>query len=108
MVFIKQVSDNRTVAMAMNNIPIKIGFALGGAVGTFGLALIGYQPGMTATPEFIRSFMWIFGGIPAVCYFLASMVLFFGYKITDEDAAMYARENAARLAAAAEAAKAQG
>jgi Na+/melibiose symporter-like transporter len=104
--FYKTGKDNRTVAMAMNNIPIKIGFALGGAVGTFGLALIGYQAGMTATPEFITKFMWIFGGIPAVCYFLASLVMLFGYKITDEEAAMYARENAARLAAAAEAPKA--
>ena len=49
--FYKTGKDNRTVAMAMNNIPIKIGFALGGAVGTFGLALIGYQAGMTATPN---------------------------------------------------------
>lgn len=93
--------DNRTVAMAMNNIPIKIGFALGGAIGTFGLALIGYQAGMTATPEFISKFMLIFGGIPAVLYVLGSLTMLFGYKITDEDAAMYARENAARLAAQA-------
>lgn len=99
--YYKTGKDNRTVAMAMNNIPIKIGFALGGAVGTFGLALIGYQAGMTATPEFITKFMWIFGGIPAVAYLLASIVMLVGYKITDEDAAMYARENAARKAAEA-------
>ncbi|HZK24021.1 MAG TPA: MFS transporter [Oscillospiraceae bacterium] len=91
--------DNRTVAMSMNNIPIKVGFALGGAIGTFGLSIIGYTAGMTATPEFVNGFMWIFGGIPAGFYLLASMIMFFGYKITDEDAAMYARENAARLAA---------
>lgn len=93
--------DSRTVAMSMNNIPIKIGFALGGALGTFGLSLIGYQAGMTATPEFIKSFMWIFGGIPAVLYLAASMTMHFGYKITDEDAAFYAKENAARRAALA-------
>ncbi|HZK24022.1 MAG TPA: MFS transporter [Oscillospiraceae bacterium] len=91
--------DNRTVAMSMNNIPIKVGFALGGAIGTFGLSIIGYTAGMTATPEFITGFMWIFGGIPAGFYLLASLIMLLGYKITDEDAAMYARENAAKLAA---------
>jgi GPH family glycoside/pentoside/hexuronide:cation symporter len=91
--------DNRTVAMSMNNIPIKVGFALGGAIGTYGLSMIGYTAGMTPTPEFINGFMWIFGGIPAAFYLLASLIMFFGYKITDEDAAMYARENAARMAA---------
>ena len=37
--------------------------------------------------------------LPELDYLLASLILFFGYKITDEDAAMYAREYAARLAA---------
>lgn len=85
--------------MAMNNIPIKIGFALGGAIGTFGLALIGYQPGMTVTTDFAVKFMWIFGGVPALLNTLASLTMLFGYKITDEDAAFYAKENAARMAA---------
>lgn len=93
--------DSRTVAMSMGNIPIKIGFALGGALGTFGLSLIGYQAGMTATPEFIKNFMYIFGGIPAVLYLAAALTMQFGYKITDEDAARYARENAERRAAQA-------
>ncbi len=97
--FYKTGKDNRTVAMAMNNIPIKIGFALGGAIGTFGLALIGYQPGMTVTTDFAVKFMWIFGGVPALLNTLASLTMLFGYKITDEDAAFYAKENAARMAA---------
>ena len=88
----------------MNNIPIKIGFALS-AVGTFGLALIGYQAGMTATPNY-HQIHGIFGGIHCSLLLKASLVMLFGYKITDEEAAMYARENAARLAAAAEAPKA--
>lgn len=96
--YYKTGKDNRTVAMAMFNIPMKIGFLLGGAVGTFGLALIGYEAGMTVTPEFIRNFMWIFGGTPALSYGLGSLIMFLGYKITDEDAAMYAKANAARAA----------
>ena len=99
--YYKTGKDSRTVAMSMGNIPIKIGFALGGALGTYGLSMIGYQPGMTATPEFIRSFMWIFGGIPAVLQLLACLTMQFGYKITDEDAAFYAQENAKRRAALA-------
>ena len=94
--------DSRTVAMSMGNIPMKIGFALGGAVGTYGLSLIGYQPGMTATAEFIKNFMYIFGGIPAALSLLAALILQFGYKITDEDAAFYASENAKRMAAQAQ------
>ena len=94
--------DSRTVAMSMGNIPTKIGFALGGAVGTYGLSLIGYQPGMTATAEFIKNFMYIFGGIPAALSLLAALILQFGYKITDEDAAFYASENAKRMAAQAQ------
>ncbi|MCR3922788.1 MAG: MFS transporter [Firmicutes bacterium] len=93
--------DSRTVAMSMNNIPIKIGFALGGALGTFGLSFIGYEAGMVASPEFIKSFMWIFGGIPAGLYLLGGLIMLFGHKITDEDAARYAQENAARRAAEA-------
>jgi Na+/melibiose symporter-like transporter len=99
--YYKTGKDSRTVAMSIGNIPIKIGFALGGALGTYGLSMIGYQPGMTATPEFIRSFMWIFGGIPAVLQLLACLTMQFGYKITDEDAAFYAQENAKRRAALA-------
>jgi Na+/melibiose symporter-like transporter len=100
--------DNRTVTMSLVNVPIKIATFIGGSVSLFGLALIGYEPGMQASPEFIRKFMWLFGGIPAICNLLAGLLNGFFYKIDDKEAALYSRENrereAARAAAAATAA----
>ncbi|MBE6038436.1 MAG: hypothetical protein E7218_04455 [Anaerofustis stercorihominis] len=97
--------DNRAVAMAMSNIPMKIGFAGGSAVGGYGLAFIGYEAGMEITEKFISDFMLIIGIIPAVLCLIAAAIFFFGYKIKDEDAAMYAKANIerdAQLAAAAQ------
>jgi Na+/melibiose symporter-like transporter len=93
--------DNRTVTMSLVNVPIKIATFIGGSVSLFGLALIGYQPGMAATPEFIKNFMWLYGGIPALCNLLACLVNGFFYKIDDKEAALYSKENREREAAAA-------
>jgi Na+/melibiose symporter-like transporter len=96
--------DNRTVTMSLVNVPIKIATFIGGSVSLFGLALIGYQPGMQATPEFIKNFMWLYGGIPALCNLLACLVNGFFYKIDDKEAALYSKENREREAARAAAA----
>lgn len=96
--FYKTGKDNRTVGMSMMNIPMKIGMAVGGAVGGFGLASIGFSTGMTVTASFISNFMWLLGGIPAAFYLLGSIVMAIGYRITDADAALYAKENAERVA----------
>jgi Na+/melibiose symporter-like transporter len=93
--------DNRTVTMSLVNVPIKIATFIGGSVSLFGLAAIGYQPGMQASPEFIRNFMYLYGGIPAVCNLLACLLNGFFYKIDDKEAALYSRENREREAAAA-------
>lgn len=99
--FHKTGQDNRAVAMGMMTFPVKIGLIVGGAVGSFGLALIGYTAGMTPTPEFVNSFMIVFALAPAILTFIAFIIFLFGYKITDADAAKYARENAERAAATA-------
>lgn len=90
--------DNRAVAMGTMSMPMKIGMMLGGALAGYGLSLIGYTAGMTPTPEFINNFMYLLGGLPSVFYILAALVMGLGYKITDADAAMYAKANAERTA----------
>ena len=94
--YYKTGKDNRATAMAMYNIPMKIGFMGGSAIGSYGLAMIGYQVGMEITEGFVHSFMFIIGGIPAALCILGAVIFFFAYRLKDEDVAMYARENAAR------------
>lgn len=98
----KTGKDNRAVAISMFNLQVKVGMTLGGAIVGYGLSIIGYKAGMEATPEFIKHFMLLFGGLPAILYFIGSIVMFKGYKITDEDAAWYAAENGKRMAALTE------
>ncbi|MFZ7120134.1 MAG: MFS transporter [Eubacteriaceae bacterium] len=93
----KTGKDNRAVAMSLMNVPIKIGMALGGAIGGYGLAIIGYTAGMMPTPEFTSKFMILFGGAPAALTFLAAMLMLLGYKLKDEDCKKYAEENAAKM-----------
>ncbi|MDR1908522.1 MAG: MFS transporter [Spirochaetaceae bacterium] len=93
--------DNRTVTMSLVNVPIKIATFLGGTVAMFGLGIIGYTPGMEVTAKFTSNFMYLYGGIPAICTFLACILNGFFYKIDDKEAALYARENREREAAKA-------
>ncbi|MDR2517676.1 MAG: MFS transporter [Spirochaetaceae bacterium] len=93
--------DNRIVTNSLMNIPMKVSQFVGGSLGLYGLALIGWKTGMEVTPEFTRKFMLLLGGLPAVCYFCASFMTLFLYKIDDREAALYARENAERAKARA-------
>jgi Na+/melibiose symporter-like transporter len=99
--FWKTRQDNRTVLMSMYNLPMKLGILIGGAIGAFGFAAIGYKAGEDPMliPHFARNFMFILGGAPALFYALSALIMGLGYKITDSDAAKYARENAERTAA---------
>jgi Na+/melibiose symporter-like transporter len=97
----KTGQDNRIVAMGTMVMPVKIGLWVGGAIGSFGLAAIGYTAGMTATPGFVVDFMALYALVPAACSLIAGLLILFGYHITDKDAAFYAKENAERMAAPA-------
>jgi Na+/melibiose symporter-like transporter len=92
--------DNRIVTNSLANIPMKVSQFVGGSLGLYGLSLIGWRTGMEVTPDFTRKFMFLLGGLPALCYFAASMMTLLLYKIDDKEAALYARENAERAAAA--------
>jgi Na+/melibiose symporter-like transporter len=96
----KTGQDNRVVAMGMMVMPVKIGLWIGGTIGSFGLAVIGYTAGMKATPRFVVDFMALYALVPAACSLLAGLLVLFGYHITDKDAAFYAKENAERMASA--------
>ncbi len=88
--------DFRTIAMAVMNVPTKIGFAIGGSAVSFGLAFIGYQADMVVTEQFTANFMRLIGLVPACLMLAAAAMAFLFYKLTDEQAEFYAKENEKR------------
>jgi Na+/melibiose symporter-like transporter len=92
----KSGKDNRTVVMSMFNVPMKLAVLLGGTVGAFALAFIGYEPGFNPAevPHFSRNFMFMFGCVPGILNAIGAVAFGLLYKISDTDAAKYARENA--------------
>ena len=90
--------DNRTMALTVMNWPVKVGFLAGGAVVGYGLDLIGYSQGMEVTAAFANKFMALFGLLPATFLVVTFTLAIFAYKLTDEQAAFYAAENAKREA----------
>ena len=94
--YYKTGKDNRAIAMSMYNIPMKIGFMLGGSIASYGLAFLGFEAGMVMTESFINRYMFLIGVVPAVLVAIAALIIHFGYKITDEDAAAYAKANMER------------
>ena len=97
--------DNRTMAVTVMNWPTKIGFALGGSLVGYGLAWAGYHApdaatGAAAYFESTSKFMIVLGLIPAICCAAGAVIILLFYKLTDEEAANYARLNAEREQAA--------
>ena len=109
--YYKTGKDFRTLSMSMSNIPMKVAMAVGGAIGGYVLAWIGFDGWNTqymagtldrtaeAFVSFQKSFITIYAAAPAIMSVLAVAIFMFGYKITDEDAKFYAQENAKRKAA---------
>jgi GPH family glycoside/pentoside/hexuronide:cation symporter len=99
----KSGKDNRTVVISLYNLPMKVAVLLGGTVSVFVLAFIGYTPGFNPaiTPNFTRNFMFMFACVPGILNGLAALIFGIGYRITDADAAKYARENTERSAVGA-------
>jgi len=102
--YYKTGEDNRTIAMAMFNIPIKIATMLAGTMGSLALGWINfdsvsiYGGALTATIQ--HGFMFWFALFPAICMAVGALLVLFGYKISDKDAAFYAAENAKKAAPA--------
>ena len=96
----KTGKDNRAVAAALFNLPVKFGTLFGGSIAAFGLAAIGYEAGIVMDAAMKSKFMFIFGALGAIFILIAALIMQFGYKITDKDAQFYASENANRAKAA--------
>ena len=97
--------DNRTMAVTVMNWPTKIGFALGGSLVGYCLAWAGYNPppvGTTIVPsfDFMNRFMISLGLLPTIFIVVGLLIIMVGYKLTDAQAAEYAKANAEREAAA--------
>ena len=95
--------DNRTMAVTVMNWPTKIGFALGGSLVGYGLAWAGYvAPTADTLPSFayMDRFMTVLGLIPAGLMILSALIILVAYKLTDAQAAEYAKANAERESAA--------
>lgn len=95
--------DNRTMAVTVMNWPTKISMALGGSLVGYGLAWAGYNaPTANQAAYFsnMNRYMMIWQLVPMATLILSAIVIILGYRLTDEEAARYARENAEREAAA--------
>ena len=91
--------DNRTMAVTVMNWPTKIGFALGGSLVGYTVGWAGYHApvdGAAAYFESMDKFLMVWGLFPAVLMVIGAVIIMLGYKLTDEQAAMYARANAER------------
>ena len=97
--------DNRTMAVTVMNWPTKIGFALGGSAVGFGIAWAGYVAPTSTTAAYFTNmsrYMMVLGLIPAICMLLAAVLVIFLYKLTDKEAAQYAKANVERESGKAE------
>lgn len=94
----KTGKDTRDIAISMYSVPMKIGMALGGAIATYGLSIIGYHYDIVVTETFQNQFMILLSVIPAALVLIGALIMQVGYKITDKDAEFYAAENAKRAA----------
>ena len=95
--------DNRTMAVTCMNWPTKISMALGGSLVGYGIAWAGYQPpvdGAMASFSSMGRFMTIIGLLPSLFLAVGIVVIALLYKLTDSQAAEYAKLNAEREAAA--------
>ena len=95
--------DNRTMAVTVMNWPTKIGFAFGGSLVGYAIAWAGYQApsgGNLGSFASMDRFMSVIGLIPGVLTLVGAVGILLFFKITDEQAAEYARANLERERAA--------
>ena len=96
--------DNRTMAVAVMNWPTKISMALGGSLASFGLAWAGYKApavaGAAGTFESMDKFMTVMSLAPGITATIAVVIIILFYKLSDKQAAEYAKANVEREAAA--------
>ncbi len=97
--YYKTGKDASAFIMSTFTIPIKVGLALATTLAGYGLAIIGYVPGMEATPEFTAGLMNIICFIPAGCGVIAIAIMSF-YSLTEGNLSKYMEANTLKRAAA--------
>ena len=90
--YYKTGKDASAFIMSLFTIPIKVGIAIATTLAGYGLALIGYVPGIQATPEFTSSLMDIICFIPAACGGVAMAIMSF-YSLTEGNLGRYMTAN---------------
>ncbi len=96
----KTGKDTRGICMGLASPPMKIGMAVGGTIGLKLLAASGYVAGFTPDAAWVTNFMNGAYLVPAFCMAAVAIIFILFYRISDADAARYAQENAAKMAAA--------
>lgn len=91
----KTGKDNRTYAMSLFGVAVKLGFIISSAVVAVVLSAAQYDE-VAATFGNPRAFVLLIGGIPAIVNVLYVLLYTFGYKITEEKSKEYAAANFAR------------
>ena len=94
--------DFRGIASAVMNWPTKIGMAIGGTLVGYLVSWAGYSvPEGSTVGQFAHMdrFMITMALIPAVLAAISGVLTMFLYKLTDDEAAQYAKANAEREAA---------
>ncbi len=95
--YFKSGKDASAFVVSMFTLPVKIGIFLATTVATYGLHLIGFDPNMVVTDQFIGRLMDLICYIPAACCVIAFAVMAF-YKLTEENIAIYMEANAKKRA----------
>ena len=115
--YYKTGKDYRAVVSAFSSVPMKLTSAIAGSVTPWFLSAIqfdkfnelnkqGQLDPKNPTPEFAKfqkQYMMVYCFVPLVCSVLGFLIFRNFYKITDDKAVFYAKENAAKTAAAKEA-----
>ncbi len=95
----KTGKDTRAIAAGLASPPMKIGMALGGTIGLMLLSSTGYVAGFTPDANWVNSFMRVTFMLPGIVFIVAAAIMAIFYRITDAEAAKYAKENAERMMA---------
>jgi len=95
--------DNRTMSVTVMNWPTKISFALGGSMVGWLIAWAGYHApteGNLGSFDSMTRFMNVIATIPAILSAVSVVIILLLYKLTDAQAAEYAKANEEREKAA--------
>lgn len=95
----KTGKDTRAIAAGLASPPMKIGMFVGGTLGLYLLSGTGFESGGAFVPDaaWASEFMKVTFTIPGMIFLVAAVLMAVFYKISDADAAKYAKENAEKM-----------